>query len=228
MDTLELLNGVRFIDSFFPSGGYAFSSGLEAAVQRGAVSGEAELARYVEDALRFGLGMREARAVARAQEAGAVGRVAQATDVDWELESLKVGREARVASRQMGRQVVRAAVAEPRPSRIVQRYATAVETQATPGHLAAAMGVVLGSLGWPREQAVAVFLYHSVVGFVAAALKLVPLGQQGGQRVIARCLPCIAELSERAAAEQPMTGWTPIHDIDGMRHARLSHRLFRS
>ena len=32
METLALLHGLRFIDSFFPSGGYAFSSGLEAAV----------------------------------------------------------------------------------------------------------------------------------------------------------------------------------------------------
>ena len=37
MDTLSLLNGLRFVDSFFPSGGYAFSSGLEAAVQGGAI-----------------------------------------------------------------------------------------------------------------------------------------------------------------------------------------------
>ena len=35
MNTFSLLNGLRFVDSFFPSGGYAFSSGLEAAVQGG-------------------------------------------------------------------------------------------------------------------------------------------------------------------------------------------------
>lgn len=228
MNTLVLLSGLRFIDSFFPSGGYAFSAGLEAAVQRGAVTEEADLARYVEDALRFGLGMREAVAVARGQEAGAADRAVQAIEGDWELESLKAGREARAASRQMGRQMIRAAVASPRPSDIVQRYATAVEEQTSPGHLAVATGVVLGSVGWRREEAVAAFLYQSVVGFVAAALKLLPLGQRGGQRIVEACIPWIAEMSERAVAEQTMTGWTPIHDIDGMRHAHLTHRLFRS
>ena len=37
MNTRSLLTGLRFVDSFFPSGGYAYSSGLEAAVQGGAV-----------------------------------------------------------------------------------------------------------------------------------------------------------------------------------------------
>ena len=43
MNTLSLLNGLRFVDSFFPSGGYAFSSGLEASVQGGAVRNAEEL-----------------------------------------------------------------------------------------------------------------------------------------------------------------------------------------
>ena len=30
MNTRSLLTGLRFVDSFFPSGGYAYSSGLEA------------------------------------------------------------------------------------------------------------------------------------------------------------------------------------------------------
>jgi urease accessory protein len=53
MNTLALLNGLRFVDSFFPSGGYAFSSGLEAAVQGGAVG----MRRAEEE--RAGIGERE-------------------------------------------------------------------------------------------------------------------------------------------------------------------------
>ncbi len=69
MNTRALLQGLRFIDSFFPSGGYAFSSGLEAAVQDGAVRNATELSRYVEDLLRGGVGRREAVAVKLAHRA---------------------------------------------------------------------------------------------------------------------------------------------------------------
>ena len=54
MNTPALLEGLRFVDTFFPSGGYAFSSGMEAAVQGGAVKTSDQLARYIEDLLRGG------------------------------------------------------------------------------------------------------------------------------------------------------------------------------
>ena len=55
MNTISLLAGLRFIDSFFPSGGYAYSSGLEAAVQGGAVRSGDDLSLYVEDMFRQGV-----------------------------------------------------------------------------------------------------------------------------------------------------------------------------
>ena len=76
MNTLALLNGLRFVDSFFPSGGFAFSSGLEAAVKDGALRDGKDLARYVGDLLVHGIGRREAVAVAVAHQAAATCRVA--------------------------------------------------------------------------------------------------------------------------------------------------------
>ena len=65
MNTRALLEGLRFTDSLFPSGGYAFSSGLEAAVQGGAVKDSDHLARYIEDLLRGGMSRREVLALQR-------------------------------------------------------------------------------------------------------------------------------------------------------------------
>ena len=64
------LTGLRFVDSFFPSGGYAFSSGLEAAVQGGAVRNAEELSHYVVELLTTGIGEREAVAAGLAHDAG--------------------------------------------------------------------------------------------------------------------------------------------------------------
>src|SRR5574341_1154679 len=107
MDTLGLLHGLRFVDSFFPSGGYAYSSGLEAAVQGGAVKDSDQLALYVEDLLRGGMSRREALAAKLANQAGLAGQLVAAVKVDRELDSMKFGRESRLASRQMGRQVIK-------------------------------------------------------------------------------------------------------------------------
>lgn len=228
METLALVNGLRFIDSFFPTGGYAYSSGLEAAVQAGLVRTSGDLTRYVEDSLRFGLGPREAIAVARAHQTAGLGQLAPALDADRELDAMKTVKEARLASRQMGRQVMRIAGTEAGAAPLVLRYRDAIEEGRTPGHFPVSLGLTLGTIGWTRTDTVAAFLYHSVAGYLSAALKLLPIGQQEGQRLIEQWLPLVSRLSERNDPAAQLVSWTPVHDLYAMRHRRLASRLFRS
>nr|MBI3614351.1 hypothetical protein [Nitrospirota bacterium] len=228
MNTLSLLRGIRFVDSFFPAGGFAYSSGLEAAVQGGAVKDSQGFALYVEDYFLSGLGIREAVAVAQAHQALAISHQPSALEADRELDAMMTGREGRQASRQMGRQVLRGAVVEEGAHSVIREYLREVEAGRAPGHLAVAFGLVLGEAGWTREQTVTAFLYQQAVGFVSASLKLLPIGQREGQRLLAAWAPTISRLSRRVVADTTMTAWTPVHDIYAMRHSRLASRLFRS
>jgi len=228
MDTLGLLHGLRFVDTFFPSGGFAFSSGLEAAVQGGAVKDSGQLARYVEDLLRGGMSRREASAVWVASRAGTSGKVAAAITVDHELDSLKLGREGRQASRQMGRQIIKIAADQVDGKTVLKVYRAAIEREETPGHLAVSLGLTLGACGWKEEEAVAAFLYQTVVGFVSAAMRLLPIGQRESQRVLEGWLPLISRISREVKPDAALSSWSPVQDIYGMRHGQLEWRLFRS
>jgi urease accessory protein len=228
MNTRALLEGLRFIDSFFPSGGYAFSSGLEAAVQAGAVKDSDQLTRYVEDFLRGGMSRREALAAKLANRAGTTGGLDAAVNVDRELDAAKLGRESRLASRQMGRQVMKVAADQLRGKTVLREFRDAVEADRTPGHLAVSFGLTLGACGWNGEATAAAFLYQAAVGFVSAAMRLSPIGQREGQRVLGEWLPLIDRISREVSTEEPMSSWSPIQDIYAMRHGRLEWRLFRS
>jgi urease accessory protein len=228
MRSLTFLHGIRFVDSFFPAGGFAYSSGLEAAVQGGTVKDSQGFALYVEDFFQSGMGRREAVAVARAHQALAVSHRSSALEGDLELDAMMTGRESRLASRQMGRQVLKGVLVEEGASSVIREYLRAVETGHAPGHLAVAFGLALGAAGWTREQAVTAFLYQQAVGFVSASLKLLPIGQREGQRLLASWAPMISRLSRNATADAAMTAWTPVQDIHAMRHSRLVSRLFRS
>ncbi len=233
METAALITGLRFLDSFFPSGGFAYSSGLEAAVQGGLVKHAEDLSRYVTDLLQNGVGRREAVAVARAWDVQAQGSkgnrgAADAIEADWELEAMKLGRESRLASRQMGRQVIRLAADQFESSSIVQEFRAAADRESTPGHLPIAMGLTLGAAGWDCEMTVAGALYHTAVGFVSAGLKLLPMGQRDGQRLLEQWTPIIERISRSVRTDQAFVSWTPIQDIYAMRHSRLESRLFRS
>lgn len=228
MNTSSLLKGLRFVDSFFPSGGFAFSSGLEAAVNGKAVRDGKDFARYVEGVLIHGIGRREAVAVAVVHQAASANRLHTILRVDRELDALKIGRDSRLASRQMGRQIMKVAAEQILSQPLLQDYRVHLEEGRTPGHLPVAMGMTLAACGWSRQDTVAAFLYQTVQGFVSAAMKLLPLGQQEGQHLLAQWGPLIADLSHRAKSQEALTSWSPVQDIYAMRHARLESRLFRS
>jgi len=228
MNTLSLLNGLRFVDSFFPSGGYAFSSGLEAAVQGGAVRNAEELSRFVIVSLTSGMGEREAVVVGLAHDSFVSGVLDLALQADHELDAMKLGRESRAASRQMGRQVIRLAAEQTHRHRLIDEYLVAVEAEQTPGHMAVSLGLTLAAAGWSKEDAIASFLYQAATGYVAAAMKLMPIGQREGQRLLEGWIEVIEHVSQQAVHQRELRSWSPIHDIYAMRHSRLESRLFRS
>jgi len=151
-----------------------------------------------------------------------------ALDADHELDAMKLGRDSRQASRQMGRQVIRIAAEQMEGHAILRDFLAAVEAERTPCHLAVSLGLALAAAGWSRKDAVAAYLYQTATGLMSAALKLLPIGQREGQRLLDGWMPLIAELSKQAQPETTMTSWSPIQDIYAMRHSRLTSRLFRS
>ncbi len=228
MDSVALLRGLRFVDSFFPSGGFAFSSGLEAAVQGGLVKSSGDLSRFVVEVLTTGMGEREAVVAGLAHDAFVSGILEIALKADRELEAMKLSRESRTASRQMGRQVIRMAVDQKGRAPLLDDFLTAVEAGSTPGHMAVSLGLALAAAGWSKEDTIAAFLYQAATGYVAAAMKLLPIGQREGQRLLESWLEAIQTVARQAAQQRLMRSWSPVPDICAMRHSRLESRLFRS
>lgn len=227
-NTLSMLHGLRFIDSFFPSGGYAYSSGLEAAVQAKAVRSGDDLSLYVEDMFRQGIAHREAVAVAVAHDALLCNDLRPALSVDHELHAMKIGQESRVASQQMGRQVAKIAAEQLDSHAVVQDFYRAIEAERAPGHFPVALALTLADAGWSKTETIAAFCYQTAVGFVSAGLKLLPMGQREGQHLLERWMPLLDECVRAAAQTTKMTAWSPVQDIYAMRHGSLESRLFRS
>ncbi len=228
MDTPSLLRGLRFVDSLFPSGGYAFSSGLEAAVQGGLVKSSEDFSQYVIETLTTGVGEREAVAAGLAHEAFKSAFLDMALKADHELDAMKLGREGRMASRQMGRQVMRVAAEQEGGSPFLDEYGAAVESGSTPGHMAVSLGMTLAVAGWSKNDTIAAFLYQAATGYMAAAMKLLPIGQREAQRLLESWLKVIEPVAQRAAEQRGLRSWSPVQDIYAMRHSRLESRLFRS
>jgi urease accessory protein len=128
----------------------------------------------------------------------------------------------------MGRQTLRATAAWNAP--VLEALGRAVEEDRAPGHHPIAFGAAAGCGGASADAAAAAFLHSTTAMLVGAALRLLPLGQLEGQRLLAAQRPRLARLAAVAAATAPDEMWSfgPGLELAGLRHAALDARLFRS
>jgi urease accessory protein len=228
--TLEtLLALLQLGDGLFPAGGFAHSFGLETYAQEGRVRDRVGLEAFVNAHLEGAAGPGDAVAVAVAARLAAAGDVPAWCELDARLEAMKAVPEFRAASRQMGRQTARVAAALG-DDVVLVAIARAIDDDLTPGHHAAVFGAAAGRLGADPEAAAAAYLYSTAALLVGAGLRLLPLGQLDGQRVLAGVRPRIAHLAAHAARATADDMWTftPALELAGLRHASLEMRLFRS
>ncbi len=225
---------LQISDQFFPTGGYAFSHALETYIAEGIVYDRLSCHRLLENLCWHAIGPCDLVCCAHAYRL-ATGEDAEPDTLtalitlDHLLTAYKVPRELRQESQHTGQAFLRAAMAlDPAP--LVQAFWHQVQREATPGHHALVFGCVAQSLGVDRESTLLAYLYTVLTGLVAAALRLVPLGQSDGQLL----LHDLASLSHALIAQysglRPEDAWssTPGLDIRSMQHERLYSRLCRS
>ena len=229
MDTEALAALLQFADGLFPAGGYAHSFGLETYVQEGAVRDREGVEAFLRAYLEGSAGPSDAVAVALAWDQGSLGEVAGLFELDARLDAMRPAAELREASRQMGRQTLRAAAAlgdDP----VLSELLHAVDDGLAPGHHAVAFGTALGRAGADSERAATAYLYSTAALLVGAGLRLVALGQIDGQRALAAMRPRIERLAAATTAKtiDDMWSFNPGLELAGLRHAALDMRLFRS
>lgn len=220
---------LQISDQFFPTGAYAFSHALETYIALGLVHDRASCQGLLEQLCHNALGPCDLVCCAAAFRLAAAGNLTALVELDWFLEALKLPRELRLESRHTGQAFVRAALAL-QPSAWCQAWYEQVRQDATPGHHAVAFGVVSQALGLALDEALLAFLYNVTAGLVAAAVRLVPLGQTDGQRVLHDLAPTLLTALQMYRDAAPEDAWscTPGLEVRSMQHERLYSRLCRS
>jgi urease accessory protein len=214
---------LQLADSAFPTGGFAHSSGLEAAAQLGEVRTTPELALFVDEALM------QAGHLALPFVGAAHDAPEEVARLDRACDALLTSHVANRASRTQGRAFA-ATCARVFDGAALAALDEACRTRALNAHLAPVLGAATRALGVSRDEARALLLHGTLRGLASAAVRLGLTGPHEAQRLVhGRAATLARVLSESAAlAPEEAHQTAPLLEIFGATHDRLYSRLFQS
>jgi urease accessory protein len=217
---------LQFGDSLLPIGSFAFSNGLESAIQEGVVHDVVTLSEFVLTATRRAA-TSDGIALLAAHRAASKADMESVIHADQAVFERKLSEETRTMSVRTGRklaEVASAAISAPRLDRWLDR----IRSGATPGTYPAGLGFVFAELGSPEDDAFAVHQYGIAMTTLSAALRLMRIDHRQVQAILAAANQTAGDdyTSASGASLSDMAGFAPMSDILAAIHVRSHVRLF--
>jgi urease accessory protein len=222
----DLYRLMAWLSPAYPIGAFSYSSGIEWAVEAGDIADADALRRWLAVVIGEGSGFCDAVFFVHAHRAAAGGDDVALRAVAELAAAFSPSKERHLETTAQGRaflDTTRAAWPVPALDRLLAVWDGAVA-------LPVAVGVASAGHGIALSLALNGYLHAMTANLISSGMRLVPLGQTDGQRVLAALEPVATATAVRALI-------TPIGEVGGaafradlasMRHETQYTRLFRS
>ncbi len=209
-----VLTLTQWLSPAYPVGGFAYSHGLEAAIDRGTVANSQDTEAWISDVLEHGSGWNDVLFVVAAFNAR---DKEELINVDVTARAFCATSERLMETDLLGQAFgnVTKGVWELHLKRFT--YPVSIGRAARLQNL-------------PLLLTTKMFLQAFASNLVACATRLVPLGQTDAQRLIRQLTPLCSQIAERAqkASLDELSSTTFLADIASMKHETQYSRIFRT
>ena len=225
-DASHVVRMLQFGDSMLPVGSFAFSGGLESAIQKRVVTDVETLLAFthtaVEQAAR-GDGI----AVIHAHRAASAGDLDELGRIDERVYARKLSAETRAMSVRIGKKFAELGV-DVTAAPLLRAWLERIEAGSTPGCYPVALAANFAAQGLAERAAFAVHQHGVAAMILSAALRLMKVGHVDTQRMLYRLNADVAPAYETAAAASlsDMAGFAPLTEILAAVHVKAHVRLF--
>ena len=225
-DAAALYRLMAWLSPAYPVGAFSYSSGIEWAVEAGDITDAITLQRWLTATLGHGGGFCDAAIFVHAYRAVASDDRTALKDVAELAAAFAPSKERFLETTAQGRAFIDATLAAWPCATLSRLMATWNGPIAYP----VAVGIAAAGHEIPLEGALTALLHAVAANLVSAGVRLVPLGQTDGQRVLASLEPVIATAANRAldTALADIGGAAFRADIASMKHETQYTRLFRT
>lgn len=221
----SLLQLIWLASPALPVGGFSYSEGLEAAVDRAGVTTESLAADWLSDQLHLSLARGDLAVIAQAIPAWRNKDLLRVKALnDWVLQTRETS-ELRLQAEQMGRSLL-----EWLRNHQSISDAHLQACAALPPTYPVAFALAASPLDAGVPDCLTAYAFGWAENMMQAALKSVPLGQSSGQRILARLAAEIpaAITTAMALEDQDRQAFSPMLAILSSQHETQYSRLFRS
>jgi urease accessory protein len=225
-ESAALYRLMSWLSPAYPVGAFSYSGGLEWAVEAGDVKDAATLTDWLGTMITHGSVFCDAAFFVHAHTASRIGNGEALRAVVELASAFASSKERHLETTAQGRAFMDATLAA-WPCDALSRLETIwPNTIAYP----VAVGVAAAGHAIPLAPALGAYLHAVVANLISAGVRLIPLGQTAGQRVLAELEPVVASAAQAAIITrlEEVGSATIRADIAGMRHETQYTRLFRS
>ncbi|MBB3995639.1 urease accessory protein [Sulfitobacter undariae] len=216
----DIVNLAQWLSPAFPVGGFAYSHGLETAIQGGTISRVGDLQDWLCDVLEYGSGRNDSILL---RAAYACTSPAQIEEVNQTAIAVSASRERVFETQQQGTAFAQT---------VASIWGGGEMQDANSAALCypVAVGYAATRAQFDVDLTATMYLHAFASNLVSAAVRAVPLGQTEGQRVLAALIPVCEQIVQRTVGTtlDDLSSTAFLSDIAAMQHETLQPRIFRS
>ena len=215
-------------DSLFPIGAYAHSFGLETYVQKNLVYDKKTAQEWIEQFIKISLLYGSLLPIKLAYNAAKNNDIDKLYQLEEKMFAAKSAFELRIATEKLGLRFTKTvkAINPNFNSTLFNKYITTSTKISYP----IAYGVITACSDIELDMALANFLYAQTSSLVTTCVKIIPLSQTDGQKILFSCHQLFDTVLKQLSTldETSFCLSTPGLDICSMQHETLYSRLYMS
>ena len=219
---------MQLSDSFFPSGMFSMSSGLEPLVLDKKITDWTHVLNFITEQIEFQIYPCDCTVLSIAFSGAKNNDIKTIIDIDKKYHSIKLSKEARLSSARSGKQVLNCVIHMIEKNDFLNEFDKTIKSNETPGTYPVILAISAFFLQIPLDSISRMMLYSFCSSIVSAAIRLGIIQHLDAQKILTLLSEPINNIISRNNTNDFHDIWqfTPLTEIYQMNHGKNETRMF--